>query len=465
MKRSIISFIAILVLLPISLNAQNTFVHEQSSDYEWPTDSLVLKKLDKWQDLKFGVIFHWGLYSVPGIVESWALCSEDWITRYGHENYQEFKNWYWGISKEFNPTKFNPIKWAEVMKQAGMKYVIFTTKHHDGFCMFDSKYTDFSIAKGPFKNSPKADVAKYVFDAFRKDNFMIGTYFSKPDWHNQDYWWDYYATPDRNVNYKIEQHPKTWENFKNYTFNQISELMSNYGSVDILWFDGGWVDAGNKGQDINMPKIATMARQKQPGILVVDRTIHGKYENYQTPEQKIPETQLSHPWESCITLTHSWGWVKDPNYKTPNQIISTLIEVVAKGGSLLLGVGPTPEGLIEEPSIDRLQQIGLWMKKNGKAIYNTRITPSYHSGNVWFTADKNEKTIYALYALPEGEKIPAKIEWKGNIPTKSSKIKLLESGTSVKWTVKDNKVIVSLPKKYVGKTESLAFELNCQNSK
>ena len=142
-----------------------------------------------------------------------------------------------------------------------------------GDVMFDSKYTDFSIAKGPFKNNPKADVAKYVFDAFRKDNFMIGTYFSKPDWHSQDYWWDYYATPNRNVNYNIKQHPERWEAFKSFTHNQIGELMSNYGSVDILWLDGGWVAAENK-QDIDMPKIAEMARVKQPGLLVVDRTIH-----------------------------------------------------------------------------------------------------------------------------------------------------------------------------------------------
>lgn len=461
-KHLFILLFAIVLFLPSTkVKAQNTFVHKQSSTYEWPTDSLILKKLDKWRDLKFGVIFHWGLYAVPGIVESWALCSEDndWISRYGHENYQEFKDWYWnGLSKKFNPTKFDPQQWVDVMKQAGMKYVVFTTKHHDGFCMFDSKYTDFSIAKGPFKTNPKADVAKYVFDAFRKDGFMIGAYFSKPDWHSQDYWWDYFATANRNVNYKIERHPERWEAFKTFTHNQIGELMSNYGAIDILWLDGGWVAAENN-QDIDMPGIAEMAREKQPGLLVVDRTIHGKYENYQTPEQKIPETQLPYPWESCVTLTTDWGWVKNPKYKTPNQIITMLMEVVAKGGNLLLGVGPTAEGLIEQSSVERLQQIGNWIQKNGKAIYNTRITPDYHSGNVWFTADKNGKTLYALYALPEGEKVPATIEWEGNIPAKHSKIKLLASGQSVKWMADGNKVTVYLPKKIAGSAESLAFQL------
>ena len=135
----------------------NSFVHEQSDGYEWPTDQAVLKKLDQWQDLKFGVLFHWGLYSVPGICESWPLCSEDWITR-PIDSYYDYKRWYWGFSEKFNPTDFNPDQWADIMQAAGMKYMIFTTKHHDGFCMFDSKYTDFSIAKGPFANNPKKDV-------------------------------------------------------------------------------------------------------------------------------------------------------------------------------------------------------------------------------------------------------------------------------------------------------------------
>ncbi|MDR0939172.1 MAG: alpha-L-fucosidase [Mediterranea sp.] len=459
--RFTITIVAFL-FLSSGAKAQGTFVHEPSSSYEWPTDTLVLKKLDQWRDLKFGVIMHWGLYAVPGIVESWALCSEDvdWISRYGHTNYQEFKEWYWNtLSKEFNPTRFEPRQWADVMKQAGMKYMVFTTKHHDGFCMFDSRQTDFSIAHGPFRDNPKADVAKYVFDAFRKDGFMIGAYFSKPDWHSQDYWWDYFATPNRNVNYKIARHPEKWEAFKSYTQNQIGELMSRYGSVDILWLDGGWVAPGNLGQDIDMPKIAAMARREQPGLLVVDRTVHGKYENYQTPEQRIPEKQLPYPWESCVTLTTDWGWIKNPTYKTPNQVVSMLMEVVAKGGNLLLGVGPTPEGVIEQAAIEHLRVIGDWMQKNGKAIYNTRSARHYQSGHVWFTADKNGRTLYALYALPDGETMPESIEWQGNIPSRQSKMKLVSTGQNVKWEADaEGKVSVRLPRKYVGSTEMITLE-------
>jgi alpha-L-fucosidase len=457
-----ITTVLISCLLLAGVNAQDTFVHEQSSTYEWPSDSLVLEKLDRWRDLKFGVIFHWGLYAVPGIVESWALCSEDvdWISRYGHANYQEFKDWYWnGLSKAFNPVGFDPAQWAEAVKQAGIKYMVFTTKHHDGFCLFDSKQTDFSIAKGVFRDHPQADAAKYVFEAFRKEGFMTGAYFSKPDWHNQDYWWDYFATPNRNVNYKIGRHPEKWEAFKTFTYNQLEELMTGYGPIDILWLDGGWVSARNN-QDIDMPKIAAMARANQPGILMVDRTIHGKYENYQTPEQQIPPKQLPYPWESCVTLTTDWGWVKNARYKTPNRIIAMLMEVAAKGGNLLLGVGPTADGVIEQAAVERLRKIGEWMRKNGKAIYNTRITPNYHSGNVWFTAGKNGKTRYALYALPEGETVPETIGWEGDVPAGRSRIRLLASGESVKYTVKDKRVTIAVPKKYIGTEEPLAFQFD-----
>ena len=164
-----------LVTFSMSLSAQEQvqgFVHQQSkaTDYVWPTDQQVLDKLAKWQDQKFGVLFHWGLYSVPGIVESWSICSEDvdWISRKGNLPYDEYKKWYWGLKDSLNPVNFNPEQWAEVMQDAGIKYMIFTTKHHDGFCTFDSKYTDFSIANGPFKNNPRKDVAFHVFDVFRK---------------------------------------------------------------------------------------------------------------------------------------------------------------------------------------------------------------------------------------------------------------------------------------------------------
>lgn len=437
--------------------AQQGFVHDRSSSYEWPTEENVLQKLDKWQDMKFGVLLHWGLYSVPGIVESWSICSEDeeWIPRDTTMEYNAYKQWYWGLKDKFNPVQFDPAQWAKAIKAAGMKYAIFTTKHHDGFCMFDTRETDFSIAHGAFADNPQKDVARHVFDAFRNEGLMTGAYFSKPDWHSEYYWWPYFATPNRNVNYKIQKHPERWAKFQQYTYNQISELMHNYGALDILWLDGGWVAAPR--QDIKMDKIARMAREAQPGLLIVDRTIHGKYENYQTPERAIPETQLPYPWESCITLSNDWGWVPNAKFKSPETVIANLIEIVAKGGCLLLGVGPTPEGIIEEEVVKRLQKIGDWLKTNGEAVYNTRITPEYHSENTWFTTSKDKKKIYALYALHDGENIPEVIEWEGNLPAPKSKMILLQTGKKVKYSCEGKKVKVYLPKGTVKRNESLAF--------
>lgn len=441
-----------------NLNAQeeNSYVHEQSDGYEWPTDQAVLAKLDKWQDQKFGVLFHWGLYSVPGICESWPLCSEDWITRPDEYTYEGYKEWYWGFSNVLNPTKFNPEQWADIMQDAGMKYMIFTTKHHDGFCMFDSKYTDFSIAHGPFGDNPRKDVARYVFDAFRAKDFMIGCYFSKPDWHCKWFWNPYYATPDRMQNYKREQHPDWWKKYQEYTKNQLDELMENYGKFDILWLDGGWIT----GEEVHLDEVLAKARSGlQPGLISVDRTIKGKNENYQTPERSIPDKQINHPWESCITLSHSWGWAPGAKYKSSDEVVNILAEITAKGGCLLLGVGPTPEGIIQPEVEESLHGVGEWLRANGKAIYNTRTTPDYHQGNTWFTADKNGKTLYAIYALPKGENLPATIEWSGNVPT--GKLTLLKGNKNVKYTCKDGKVTVTLPKGL--KNEPLAFCFDIKN--
>ena len=450
-------------------------VHQQSSEYEWPKDPLVKAKLDKWQDQKFGMIIHWGLYAVPGIIESWELCSEDWINRDSTSSYDVYKKWYWGLKKDFNPVKFDPEQWALAGKQAGMKYLVFTTKHHDGFCMFDTKQTDFKISDGPFANNPRSDVAKHVFDAFRQQGFMIGAYFSKPDWHSENYWWPRYATADRNNNYDIRKFPWRWNKFKDYTYNQLSELMNNYGSVDILWLDGGWVrplETVNEevrswgaripewSQDIDMPKIAAMGRKAQPGLLVVDRTVHGPYENYQTPEQRIPASQLNHPWESCMTLANNWGYVPNDQFKSSSKVIHSLIEIVAKGGSLLLGIGPKPDGTLPGEAVQKMKEIGDWMDKNGEAIYNTRITKHYKDDNTYFTRNETTGTRYALVCLDEGKELPGVISWKGNTPKKGAKMKLLQTGETVKWTSEGDSVKVSLPKSFVktgNGTPALAF--------
>lgn len=463
MRKKTVLFYFMLFILFVPVTAQQVGMrHKRSDGYMWPADSLVLNKLDKWKELKFGVILHWGLYSVPGILESWVLCGEDvdWIKRPRNMTYEEYKKWYWGLKDSLNPVKFNPEQWAETMKKGGMRYMAFTTKHHEGFCMFDTKQTDFSIMNGPFGNNPRANIAKYVFEAFRKQNFMIGAYFSKPDWHSEYYWWSYFPTRDRNVNYDVKRHPERWKKFRQFTFNQIGELMTDYGKIDILWLDGGQV-AKRFNQDIEMDKIAAMARRKQPGLIMVDRTVKGEFENYQTPEEEIPETQLDIPWETCLSM-NGWGWRHEGEYKSAKKIIATLIEVIAKGGNLLLGVGPTPEGIIDDEATERILSVGQWLDKNGKAVYATVSAKHYNDGNVWFTMDKNQRTMYAFYALPENEKeVPEVIEWTENIPVNKNKVMLLPFHRKVKCEVDNDKVRVYLPKN-TDRSVSLAFSFEVQ---
>lgn len=438
----------------IQAQEAQSFVHQQSNteDYVWPTDPQVLTKLKHWQDQKFGVLMHWGLYSVPGVVESWSICSEDWIVRERKPTYEEDKAWYWSQKDSLNPVNFDPSKWADVMKKAGMKYMIFTTKHHDGFCMFDTKYTDFSIAHGPFGKDPRHNIAKEVFNAYRNKGFMIGCYFSKPDWHCKWFWNPYYATPNRRINYKKQQHPDWWQNYRKFTQNQLNELTTDYGNIDILWLDGGWIT----GEEIGLDTILVDARKRNPGMISVDRTIRGKNENYQTPEQGIPAKQLDIPWESCITLSHAWGWTPNAKFKSPNKVIGILSEIVAKGGCLALGVGPKADGTLQPEVVKNLLQIGNWLNKNGQAIYSTVNAAHYNDGKVWFTADKNGKTLYAIYALEDGEKTPKTITWTENKP--KGKLVLLQNGKSVKYTVKGNQVTVTLPSGL--KNEPLAFKFN-----
>ena len=432
--------IAAAALISLSAMAQTTDIVDQADGYQWPTDPEVLAKLDKWQDLKFGMLIHWGLYSVPGIVESWNLCNESWVVRPEGSKYEEYKKWYWDLADEFNPTDFNPEQWAQVADDCGMKYVIFTTKHHDGFCLYDSEYSDYGIAHGPFKDNPRKDAAKYVFDAFRGHGFMTGAYFSKPDWHCEWYWNPYYATPNRHHNYKKEDHQEWWDKYVTYTKNQLREITSGrFGQLDILWLDGGW----EEGKDFHLSNILVDARRVSPGMLSVDRTIGGPDENYQTPERMVPETKLDHPWESCLPLSNDWGWVPNAPYKSANTVINTLAEISAKGGCLVLGVGPTASGVIEDREVEILEAIGKWLKVNGEAIYNSRPAEKYNDGNIWFNQSKDGKTIYGIYALKDGESLPNQISWSCNVP--KGKVVLLSTGKKLKSTTIGDTTTISLP--------------------
>ncbi|WDF80591.1 alpha-L-fucosidase [Mucilaginibacter sp. KACC 22773] len=439
--------------------------HNMSKDYVVPDDSLVQKNLHKWQGLKFGLFMHWGTYSQWGVVESWSICPEDegWTQRRGPygADYNGYKKAYENLQTTFNPTKFNPEKWVTAAKYAGMKYVVFTTKHHDGFSMFDTKQTDYKVTstKTPFSTNPRSNVVKEVFSAFSKENFMIGAYFSKPDWNTEYYWWPYFPPKDRNVNYDPAKYPDRWQKFKDFTFNQIQELMTGYGKVDILWLDGGWVRPKNTidpavdwqrtipyDQDIDMAKIAKAARIKQPGLIVVDRTVAGQYENYTTPEQQVPDVPLDHPWESCITMGNSWSYVPGDHYKSANEIVTLLVKIVSRGGNLLMNIGPGPDGDWDPAAYSRLKQIGDWMKINGEGIYSSMAIAPYSEGNTYYTKAGN--SVYAFILAPKDQDevvLPAKIALHLTGKSKVKKISLLGVNAKVKYTLNEGVANITIP--------------------
>ncbi|HVU96745.1 MAG TPA: family 20 glycosylhydrolase [Puia sp.] len=435
--------------------------------YFQPADGAVRQKIADWQDSKFGLMMHWGTYSQWGVVESWSICPEDegWTQRRGpySATYNGYVKAYENLQTTFNPTHFDPAKWAEAAKEAGMKYVVFTTKHHDGFCMFDTKQTDYKITsdKTPFHTNPKSNVAKEVFDAFRKDGFMIGAYFSKPDWHTENYWWPYFPPKDRNVNYDPAKYPDRWKAFSDYTYRQIEELMTGYGKMDVLWLDGGWVRPlytvdpaveWQRGiryeQDIDMPKIAAMARSHQPGLIVVDRSVQGEYENYTTPEQQVPTHPLDDPWETCMTMGNSWSYVPNDHYKSTTQLVQLLVKIVSRGGNFLLNVGPSPDGDWADTAYLRLKEMGAWLKVNGEGIYNSRtIAPwSSVSGNVYLTQSKDSARVYAFF-LGAGKDVvlPAEIPIERFTAKPKSSVTILGRKEKLKWRQDGKTMVILIP--------------------
>ncbi len=443
-----------------------SIVHAQQGNSPYVPDSspVVRQKIDQWQDLKFGLLMHWGTYSQWGIVESWSICPEEygWCERRKGSNpddYYEYVKEYEDLIKTFNPVRFDPDKWAKAAKAAGMRYVIFTTKHHDGFCMYDTKYTDYKVTSPqcPFSQNPRADIAGEIFKSFRKQGFWTGAYFSKPDWHCKWYWNPYYPPRDRNVNYSPAEHPDWWNNYVEFTHNQILEIVQNY-KPDILWLDGGWVSKKSKqqiidaytqmvnkapqgylkrriiNQDIRMDSLVAAARGIKPDLIVVDRAVYGPYQNYLTPENTVPDSALPYPWESCIISGGGWSYTPDAKYMSGWKAIHLLVDIVAKGGNLLLNIAPGPDGTWQQGAYDLLDEYASWMKVNSEAIYATRPFYPFKQGKIAVVTKKDSSALYFFYLADKNEDtIPASVNIPFYCPQPGTKVSLLGSRQKLDW--------------------------------
>ena len=426
----------------------------REEQYVRPTDPIIQQKLEWFQDQKLALMMHFGTYAELGCVESWPLSDDDADWARGFVDWEDdpdaFRAQYEGLKKSFNPICIRPELWADIAARNGFKYLIFTTKHHDGFCLFDSQYTDYKVTAPdcPFHAHKHADIVKDVFDAFRARGLGIAAYFSKPDWHCPWYWAEGMDKPVgywRNPTYVPAEHPELWNKFVEFTHNQMMELVRDYGPIDILWLDGGQVGPQN-GQDIRLSEFMKKARQIKPDLLVADRTIGGENENYITPESSIPTVAIHVPWESCIPAGGGYGYGFDPQFRTPRQLVNMLIDVVCRGGNLALNVAPQPNGKLPRGGIIALDGLGAWLRANGEAIYGTRMAEPNEQGQIAFT--KKGDVYYALLRLPEGEPLKDKllIPWPGPV----RKLTLLDIELPMRFERVSDGLLVDIPNIFAG---------------
>lgn len=432
---------------------QGVHTYSQEESYVWPKDAILREQLEWFQDQKLALMVHWGVYNQLGMVASWALSDEDaeWSRRMVDwtDDGALFKKQYRELYHAFDPVAFQPEEWAKMAKACGFRYLLLTTKHHDGFCLWDTAYTEYKTTaeQCPFHIHKYADIVRAMFDAFRKEGLGIGAYFSKADWHCQEYWEKEKALTgktSRNPTYDPKEHPEKWEKFRAFTRDQILELGKQYGKLDILWFDAGWVSEKN-GQDIRLGEIVDEVRKMQPWVLAVDRTVGGTYENYVTPEMCVPEKPLRVPWESCLALGDDFNYAYGDHYKSARELVNLLVNIVAKGGNMALNVSPQPDGKIPVEAWESLRGLGAWMQTYGEAIYGTRICPPYQSGPLAFT--QKEDRIYAIRLYADEKEQVEEDLW---IPYKEPvrEISMLDTHAIVPYTQTSAGIRVRIPETY-----------------
>jgi len=318
-------------------------------------------RLSWWRKARFGLFVHWGPVSLKGTEISWSRGGERrGLTGTGSIPVDIYDNLY----HHFNPTRFDAREWVSIAQAAGVKYLVFTTKHHDGFCMFDSALTDYKITNAPIGRDLTAELATACHEA----GLRLGFYYSPPDWHHPDY--------------RTDNH----ERYVSYLHGQLQELCRNYGRVDIIWFDG----LGGKSTDWRSEDLFAKIRKLQPQVLLNNRG--GLPGDFDTPEQRVGRVRLDRPWESCITICRQWAWKPNDKLKSLSECIHTLVRCAGGDGNLLLNVGPMPSGEIEPRQVARLKQIGDWLRQNGQSIYATRGGP--YAPAPWGASTRRDNRIY-----------------------------------------------------------------------
>lgn len=346
-----------------TLYFKNIFVRDLSPAAKSPEETARDARMAWWREARFGLFIHWGLYAIPAGV--WDGRPVNGVGEWIMDTAKIPPNVYEKLAAGFDPRWFDAKEWARLAKDAGMKYVVITTKHHDGFCLFDSQHTTYDIMEAtPFKR----DIMKELSDAVRAEDLKMGWYHSIMDWHHPD------ATGPAFAKYEPVLRA------------QVQELLTNYGPIGVMWFDGEWI---NEWTTDRGRRLEQLCRQLQPDTIVNNRVGKGRQGmqgmnsegdhpgDFGTPEQEVPETGLPGvDWESCMTMNDTWGYkTADNNWKSTQTLIQTLCDIASKGGNFLLNVGPAPDGLIPEPSVLRLREIGAWLKTNGEAIYGTSPSP------------------------------------------------------------------------------------------
>jgi alpha-L-fucosidase len=348
-----------------------------------------------WSDARFGMFIHWGLYSVPAGVWGGETNYGEWFLEQTHMPVSQYEK----FADQFNPVKFDALAWVRAAKAAGVKYIVITSKHHDGFAMFPSDATDWSIKRTPFHRDPLKELAA----ACKKEGIRFCLYYTIMDWHSPD-WGN--RRPWNDV--AAKHGPPDMDRFEDFMKAQLHQLLTSYGPIGLVWFDGQWESPWTSQRGI---EIYDYVRSLQPNIIVNNRVgkpassaavgfaQKGTVGDYGTPEQTIPPTGFGPGvyWESCMTMNDHWGFNKnDQNWKSTEVLVHNLIDCASKGGNYLLNVGPTSEGVIPAPSLERLKEIGDWMKVNHVAIYKTSANPFKRLpwGRCTTKSDGNKTTLY-----------------------------------------------------------------------